>query len=265
MKLSSTWRRHPLAGYAVLFMALAVFGVGYAAVSAAIKPAHAAASQTPEHVLAKGRQLFNASCASCHGMQGQGTQRAPSLVGAGAAAVHFQMSTGRMPLSNPEGAQGAAKDTTFAKEQIRAIAAYVATFGPGPAIPTDEQVDPEGGDLMLGGKLFRANCASCHNFAGEGGALTYGKEAPQITDATPRQIYEAMLTGPGAMPPFDNSMTPEQKSAIVHYVRATAEEPNMGGAGLGRKGPVPEGLVAWLVGAGAIVACAMWITARKHG
>ena len=38
------------------------------------------------------------------GIAAQGTQNGPTLIGVGAAAVHFQVATGRMPLANP-GAQ----------------------------------------------------------------------------------------------------------------------------------------------------------------
>lgn len=265
MKLSPRWRRHPLAGYAVLVLALAALGFGYAALSPAGDRARAAASQPSEQTLAKGKALFTASCASCHGISGEGTERAPSLIGVGAASVHFQVSTGRMPLSNPYGAQAEEKNVTFTEDEIRAMAAYVASLGPGPAIPSDEKVAYKNADILLGGELFRANCASCHNFAGEGGALTYGKEAPELTDATPRQIYEAMQTGPAAMPAFkDSAITPEQKRAIIHYIKFTAKEPNPGGFGLGRFGPVPEGLAAWLVGIGLLVGAALWIAVRKH-
>lgn len=264
MKLSSRWRRHPLAGYAVLVLALAALGCGYAVVSAVGSQARASA-QPSQATVAEGEELFNESCASCHGTDGAGTDRGPSLVGVGAASVHFQVSTGRMPLDNPYGAQSQEKTPKFNEQQTRALAAYVATLAPGgPAIPSDEEVAYSDADLSLGGELFSANCASCHNFAGSGGSLTYGKQAPSLTDATPRQIYEAMQTGPAAMPTFDETLTPDEKRAVIKYVKFTAEEPNVGGAGLGRFGPTSEGLAAWLIGIGLIIGLALWITARKH-
>lgn len=261
------WRRHPLAGYAVLVLALAALGLGYATVSSSGEQARAAAAGQPENTLAEGEELFNESCATCHGTSGQGTERGPSLIGVGAASVHFQVSTGRMPARNPYAPQAEQKPVEFTEDEIRALAAYVDTFGPGgPKIPSGKQVAYMNTDPAHGGELFRANCSSCHNFSGQGGALTYGKFAPEVTDATPRQIYEAMQTGPGAMPAFkDDAVSPEEKRAIIHFIKFTNAETNPGGAGLGRFGPVSEGLVAWLVGAGLIVLCAIWITARKHG
>lgn len=265
MKLSSRWRRHPLAGYAVLVVALAALGCGYAVLSPVGDQAQASSAQPSDATVAQGKELFDESCASCHGLDGSGTDRAPSLIGVGAASVHFQVSTGRMPLDNPYDAQAQEKDPKFTEEQTRAMAAYVATLGPGgPEIPSDQEVAYSGADLSLGGDLFRANCASCHNFAGSGGSLTYGKQAPAIGDATPRQIYEAIQTGPAAMPTFNETLTPDEKRAVIRYVKFTAEEPNVGGAGLGRFGPTSEGLAAWLVGIGLIIGLALWITARKH-
>ena len=128
--------------------------------------------------------MFQASCSSCHGLDAQGTSQAPSLIGAGAAAVYFQMSTGRMPAKEV-GAENDRKPVTFSEEQIYEIADYVASLGGGPAIPTAEQVDPRTGDPGVGSQLFSANCAQCHGFAGAGGALTYGKNAPPLTAVHP--------------------------------------------------------------------------------
>jgi quinol---cytochrome-c reductase cytochrome c subunit len=66
------------------------------------------------------------------------------------------------------------------------------------------------------------------------------------------------------MPVFnDTTVTPAQKRAIIAYVTQTRSEVNPGGSGLGRIGPVAEGLAGWLVGIGLMVVAAMWLTARK--
>jgi ubiquinol-cytochrome c reductase cytochrome c subunit len=263
VKWITAWRRRPWAGYAVVLAALAIIGVAYAGVSPRTDRAEASDAAASQQDVAKGKALFNQACSSCHGANAEGTKNAPSLLGVGAASVDFQVSTGRMPAMNL-GAQIPRKKPVFNEEQTRQIAAYIASLGGGPDVPSKDQVNPDTGDAAMGGKLFRANCAQCHNFAGSGGALTGGKYAPPLDKATPRQIYEAMLTGPQAMPVFnDTTLTPAQKRAIIAYVTQTRSEPNPGGNGLGRVGPVAEGLVGWLVGLGLIVIAAMWITARK--
>ena len=138
--------------------------------------------------------------------------------------------------------------------QRHAVAAYIGALGGGPAIPSAAQVSTAGADVGLGEQLFETNCAQCHNFVGAGGALTQGKYAPSLVQSTPTQIYEAMLTGPEAMPVFnDGTLTPSEKRDIIAFITETRAQPNPGGLSLGRVGPVTEGLVAWIGGIGALV------------
>ncbi|HNM96252.1 MAG TPA: cytochrome c, partial [Mycobacterium sp.] len=103
----------------------------------------------------------------------------------------------------------------------------------------------------------------CHNFTGKGGALSSGKFAPELDDATEAQIYTAMLTGPQNMPKFsDRQLSPEEKRDIVAYVRMAAHTPNPGGYGLGGFGPAPEGMAIWIIGMVAVIGVALWIGAR---
>ena len=257
-------RRHPAAGYAVVLLGLIAIGLVYAAITTQGGAASAAAPPAARQETAEGQALFAQTCATCHGMYAQGTSTGPSLIGVGAAAVDFQVSTGRMPAAEI-GAAMARKPPRFGTKQTHELAAYIASLGGGPAIPAPEQVSAAGADVGLGQELFVTNCAQCHNFVGAGGALTYGKYAPPLTASTPTQIYEAMQTGPEAMPVFnDTTITPSQKRDIVAYVTETRSSPNPGGFSLGRVGPVTEGLVAWLGGMAALVAAAWWIAAKRR-
>ena len=74
---------------------------------------------------------------------------APWLIGAGAAAVDFQMSTGRMPAKEL-GAENDRKPMRFTQAQIYDIAAWVASLGGGPAIPAASQVSTDGANTALG-------------------------------------------------------------------------------------------------------------------
>jgi ubiquinol-cytochrome c reductase cytochrome c subunit len=248
-------RRRKVAHAGIVVIVLGLFGFLWTAFS----PSHSSASNEDPGI-AQGRALFLQGCASCHGLNGEGGTTAPSLIGVGAAAVDFQVGTGRMPLQ-AHTAEAQRKPTRFSDADIEKMAAYVASLGPGPAIPTD--LNYQAADLAFGGSLFRTNCAQCHNFAGSGGALTYGKYAPSLSLATPKQIYEAMVTGPESMPVFgDQQISPSQKLAIIKYIRTIKSEPNPGGAGLGRVGPVTETAVAWLVGIGVLVIITMWIGSK---
>jgi ubiquinol-cytochrome c reductase cytochrome c subunit len=177
-------RRRPAAGYAALLLGLVVVALAYGSLTSRGGVTEASAAVGTQQDIEAGKDLFQANCSSCHGLEAQGTSQAPSLIGSGAAAVYFQMSTGRMPAKEV-GAENDRKPVTFSPKQIEDIAGYVASLGGGPEIPTAEQVSTEGADTALGSELFSANCAQCHGFAGAGGALTYGKDAPPLTESTP--------------------------------------------------------------------------------
>jgi ubiquinol-cytochrome c reductase cytochrome c subunit len=257
-------RRRPAAGYAALLLGLLMVTLIYGAVAGTGGSAQAQ-SPSSQSDLSAGETLFNANCATCHGYGGVGHAGvAPSLIGAGAAAVDFQMSTGRMPAKE-NFAENERKPTLFTPQEIYQIADYVQSLGGGPTIPDAQQVSTAGADTALGEELFSANCAQCHNAGLSGGALTYGKDAPPLTQATATQIYEAMLTGPEAMPVFaDGAISPQAKRDIIAYILQTRSEPSPGGLSLGRLGPVTEGLVIFLGGMGFLVLVAMWITAKRR-
>ncbi len=258
-------RRHPLAGYAVVLFGLLLAGAGYAVVTQAGSASATAPTIAGNAQIAEGKAIFLAVCASCHGDFAQGTPSvAPPLIGVGAAAVDFQVSTGRMPCKEIQ-AECVRETPELKTQQIHALAAYIASLGGGPMIPSATQVSPAGANPGFGQQLFVADCAQCHNFVGAGGALTYGKFAPPLTQSTPTQIYEAMLTGPEAMPVFnDTTITSQEKRDIIAYITQTRQEPNPGGFSLGRVGPVTEGLVAFLGLLLFMVFAALWITAKHR-
>jgi ubiquinol-cytochrome c reductase cytochrome c subunit len=257
-------RRHRAAGYVVVLFGLAAIGLMYASVTGTGGTASASAPSVTSQSTAEGRYLFEQSCSSCHGLDAQGTSQAPSLIGAGAAAVDFQMSTGRMPAKE-QGPEMDRRNPVFTQKQIYEIASWIASLGGGPSIPDSSQVSTNGADIGLGQQLYAANCAACHNIAGAGGALTDGKYAPSLQQATPTQIYEAMQTGPEAMPVFgDGSITPTEKRDIIAYVTGTRDQANPGGFSLGRVGPVTEGLAAFIIGIGLLILAATWIARKRQ-
>lgn len=219
---------------------------------------------TDDALAAEGEQLYLTGCSSCHGLEGEGIEgRAPTLVGVGAAAVDFWVGTGRMPAVHGIGEQSMRKQPVYDAEQIDALTAHIATFGPGgPPVP---EVDLATADLANGGVLFRANCAACHNASGIGGALSYGNYAPSLHDATAVQVVEAMRIGPGQMPVFEAQQLSDAEAtdiaAYVEYLRAP-EDP--GGLSLGRVGPVTEGFVALLFGLGGIALISAWIVGKRR-
>jgi len=176
--------------------------------------------------------------------------------------VYFEVSTGRMPAPG-QGAEMTRKEAKFTDEQISQLEAFVQAHGGGPETPTGNLRDTTL-SLGQGGDLFRLNCASCHGFSGAGAPLSAGKLAPTLKHASDTQLFTAMLTGPENMPVFnDNQLTPNEKRAIIDYIQTLKESNDPGGSGIGRIGPVSEGLVIWVAGIGAIVLIIMWIGAKS--
>ena len=253
-------KRHPAALFAILIVALGTTGAAYAAVTNQTAPKAAMQSETQ---VEQGKQLFLEGCSSCHGLAAQGGSDGPSLLGVGAAAVDFQVGTGRMPLAAP-GVQAMSGPAKYNAEETAALAAYIATLGFGPAIPTQEMLDTSDAELALGGELFRTNCAQCHGAAGTGGALSQGRMAPNLMKSEAKYIYEATISGPQSMPLFsDKNLTEQDKKDIIAYIQELQKNVSPGGATLGRLGPVTEGLFLFIAGLGALVVAAVWIGAKS--
>jgi ubiquinol-cytochrome c reductase cytochrome c subunit len=237
---------------------VAVAGAAIVLAGSSMSLTHAQAQEVEPQKLAAGRRLFVTGCSSCHGLDAHGTERGPDLSDAGAAAADFYLSTGRMPLADPDD-QPERKRPAYSHAEIAQLVAYVASLGDGPPIPATSRR----GDLAAGNTLYTENCAACHSSAGAGGALGVSIDAPPLWQASDVQIAEAIRTGPGAMPVFGPETLDEtQVASIVRYVDYLKQPDDRGGNPLGHIGPVPEGFVAWIIGLGLMLAAAYWIGTR---
>jgi ubiquinol-cytochrome c reductase cytochrome c subunit len=214
-------------------------------------PARAATTEPA----ADGPNLYLVHCATCHAADGAGvTDRGPSLLHEGRASADFALRTGRMPLADSQ-AQPSRGPVRLSDAEIQALVDYVGEIGDGPDIPA---IDADSGSLADGARLFRLNCAACHVASGAGAAIGTGGIAPSLMESTPTQVGEAVLIGPGAMPVF-GAMTEPDLDSLAAYVTQLQEEDTTGATSLGGVGPVAEGLAAWTIGLGAIVALTRWI------
>ncbi|MDO4783716.1 MAG: c-type cytochrome [Propionibacteriaceae bacterium] len=261
MRFLSSRKRHKAAKPLVVALALVLMGAFYATLTPSVSSAESAKTQQ----IAEGKALYDVTCSSCHGLNGEGSSIGPTLIGVGSASVDFQMGTGRMPAARPE-AQLPKRTVIYSQAQIEAVGAYIDTFGAGPKIPDPSQYSPEGltaEQIARGGELFRTNCSACHAIVGGGGALPNGKYAPSLKQTKEVHIWEALRTGPQQMPSFPQTViTDDDARAIIGYLKKASDQPNYGGLGLGGLGPVSEGFWAWLVGIGGLVLVALWLAKK---
>jgi ubiquinol-cytochrome c reductase cytochrome c subunit len=231
---------------AALAAALACFGLAAwsAAAGGQQPPPPRGATGATAGLAERGRALYARTCAICHGPTLRGVRdRGPRLVGVGAAAADFYLSTGRMPIADPTD-EPVRADPQYGRRDIAALVAYVGSFG-GPPIP---RVDPAAGDVGRGKETFTQDCAGCHQVMGRGGIVT-GALIPRIAGVPPRQLGEAVRIGPYLMPKFgDKDLPQDELDDIAAYVRFTADPVDRGGWAIGNIGPIPEGMVTWLLG-----------------
>jgi ubiquinol-cytochrome c reductase cytochrome c subunit len=246
------------------FLVLALAALALAAPSASGQPSSGVvrpANQASLSLLRLGEQLYAGNCARCHGPEGRGLgSLGPSLRGVGALAADFYLDTGYMPLDDPD-EQPRRRRVEFSERELDALVAYVASLGDGPEIP---EPHPEDGDLAEGLALFTGHCAGCHQVVAEGGYVT-DAVAPPLDDATPVQVAEAVRIGPYFMPRFsEQAISDSELDSIVAYVERSKRPVDRGGWGIGHIGPVPEGMVAWLVAGGALLGICAVIGARRR-
>ena len=259
-------------------LAIGLSGAGVLASALTPDAQVATAEKDDQALVQEGKDIYDTACITCHGANLQGIEgRGPSLVGIGAGSVYFPVHSGRMPMMSND-AQAERKAPRYTEQQTLALAAYVAANGGGADIVYNDdgsvaqeslrganyngEIQAE--DVAKGSELFRMNCASCHNFTGQGGALSSGKFAPELAPASEQEIYQAMLTGPQNMPKFsDRQLTADEKKDIIAYLKSAKETPSPAGWDLGGLGPVAEGLAMWIIGISALCAAAMWIGSRS--
>jgi ubiquinol-cytochrome c reductase cytochrome c subunit len=237
----------------VILVVLSIAGPAGASSSPSPSPsqsaaASTAASPTVEAVNDPAAEVFAENCSGCHGTSGQGGF-GPPLAAAGFAS-----------LVAPMVAEGGIKMPSFAdsltEQQIQGVAEYVAAHIADPAARTAVVAD--------GGETYRLYCAACHSTTGRGGALTRGRNAPDISQYPAAEALAAMILGRGNMPAFaGNTLDVRQQAAVGLYVGVLVDPPSPGGRGLGYLGPVTEGAVS-AIALLVLIFLAVWLAWKSR-
>jgi ubiquinol-cytochrome c reductase cytochrome c subunit len=214
------------------------------------------AVQSPVAPTGPGADIFAANCSGCHGALGQGGVAVPSLPYPPPPLAP----AGFASLVAPMVRQGGIQMPSFARQlteaQIQIVAQYVSQQIADPAARR--------ADVAYGGQIYRLYCAACHSTTGRGGAMTRGRNAPDISQYPAAEALAAMILGRGNMPVFaGHALDVRQQTSVALYVDVLVHAPSPGGAGLGYLGPVPEGAV----GAGALIILifiAVWLAWKSR-
>ena len=216
----------------ILVVVLAVAGPAGASPQASPSPALEASASANPAVEAPGdpaAKVFAENCSGCHGTRGEGGV-GPPLAAAGFASLVA-------PMVAEGGIEMPAFGDQLSDAQIQGVAEYVAAHIADPA--SHEAVVADGGEI------YRLYCAGCHSTTGRGGALTRGRNAPDITQYPAAEALAAMMLGRTNMPMFaGNTLDVRQQTAVGLYVGVLVDPPSPGGRGLGYLGPVTEGAVS---------------------
>jgi cytochrome c oxidase cbb3-type subunit III len=147
----------------------------------------------PWSASARGKQTFASTCASCHGLDGRGGERAPSI--ADRANVQ-RLSDSQIShiIENGIPGKGMPAFPSLESSEIKAVVAYLRTLQGvrrAAALPGD----PNRGKAVFFGK---AGCSSCHMVAGEGGFIASDLSAYAQSHEV-EQIRSAIVTPPSTV------------------------------------------------------------------
>jgi putative heme-binding domain-containing protein len=139
----------------------------------------------PAHL---GEKTFAATCAGCHGLDGQGSEKAPNIAASDKVQRYPDARLSSI-ISNGVPGTGMPAFRTLSAEKVRAVVGYLRMLQG----KRGAQTLP--GDALRGKEIFfgKGDCSSCHRMNGEGGFLgpdlsIYGRasSAPAVLDAIVR-------------------------------------------------------------------------------
>ncbi|HTR46630.1 MAG TPA: c-type cytochrome [Verrucomicrobiae bacterium] len=205
--------RSRFVSFAALMLAAAILGPAPAARAQfppQTSPPHKPHPPATADSVAKGKELFQGTCANCHGIDGSGAN-GPNIQNAAATwgpeGLYTRMTSGAIGTAMPN-------FSFLGDDKIWEIADYVSSLGQhGAGVVL--------GDPQKGKALYESNgCATCHSIAGRGGSS--GPDLTTIGSQRAAAMLRNELVDPGANLPPDTAGLSERAaySAYAMY-RAT--------------------------------------------
>lgn len=174
----------------------------------------------------EGNALYGANCASCHGVEGEGSigpslRTEELLESVSEGQLIGLVKTGVPGTGMPAWSQ--AYGGPFTDEEVRHVITYITTWEP---LELDEAEELSVTDVPSepqanGSTLYATSCAACHGLEGEGGIGTSLQSNAFVQDQTDEALIGFIFSGrPGTgMPGFQGRLPAEDVQTIITLLR----------------------------------------------
>lgn len=238
-----------------------ILAIGLLALGAWALSQGGATAQDPDlDLVTRGGEVFQATCAACHGTRGEGgpgpgIADGPPVRGIELAYLDMTVRTGRMPIADRD--VGVYADRLSEQDRLALVAYAEEQLEVTGEIPT---VEP--GHAARGQELYVRNCAACHGAAADGGISGASVFVPPLVGLDGVAIAEATAVGPFEMPAFDPAvLDSEDINDIVAYLEAVDASPRTA-VGLREVDQAVAGLLA--LGLALAASVVLFIVARAR-
>jgi cytochrome c oxidase cbb3-type subunit III len=137
---------------------------------------------------ARGKQTYASTCASCHGLDGKGGERAPNITDRPSVQRLSDSEIAHI-IENGVPGKGMPAFPSLQSAEIKAVVAYLRTLQ-GVKRTAALPGDPDRGKMVFFGK---AGCSNCHMVAGQGGFIASDLSAYAQSHEV-EQIRSAIVT-----------------------------------------------------------------------
>jgi len=163
--LCGSFRRHPIRGMLAVFFCTILAPLAPNSNPQNLQPVRSSPNSARQ-LASEGRQLFETSCAGCHGLDGRSGERGPDIAKR-QQVVQFSDAELLEILRAGRPAAGMPPFDSLGEAKLKAVLAYLRSLQ-GKGTATTFPGNPRNGKALFFGK---ARCSECHTVQGAGGFL----------------------------------------------------------------------------------------------